>query len=973
MIKKIVALFLAVGLLLCSASCTTDKPNDEESDSSSESASESASESKTESDTETESDNGVEAGPDTSELLPVYEGAQADISFTDTYNDCTLMTVQGTTKAEYEAYVAKLSAYTNYTTVVATRNMLGTTGNLASMYTKETENGTYLINALWIPAENSIYGVNEVKVTAEPLGGIDLSVFDPASATLGEVQPLLIQIGPDDVGAVGSKVDGARDQNAYSAMSYAYRLSDGSFVVLDGGGDGFGTGTRDKDQAARVYHTLEAYSSSDEIVIAAWYFTHPHTDHMGGFMAFTDTYLNNSNYRVTLESVICNLPNIEEQTNPVPEGAAHALSADKIALYNARLEELRAQGVKIYKAHVGQTYYIRNLTVEILFTYDLLSPALPVSLFVSDAYGAYAERIYNNDEVSFTVTAWSQKDLQYQALDAIYKGKMPAPNADGSYTLTIPAGYTYTAPDETHTYTATSDVSFTFKKDSAEYLYFANYDKKNDVAIQRERYVDAKDSTKAVYRAYVRNNFTNSFSIIAQMTLKVDGDTSYTAMWTGDATCYSITTVNRMYGTAMKSDFVQVMHHGLTQMDRGTSDNELLKYFFENEINLFFGAAAGVSQSQYSMTKFPQDYNSDGSYGYVRAKYVLWPSYLKQAVPYVDGEPGDDIYSSDSRLSTWNPLNHLQLEAKAQGGDVYVSRCFLTVFALGESVTVTEDHSVLITPMPDPISGGAISSVEDFASMKESGTYYLTGDITVTDPEAALYAKTFAGTLDGRGHTITIVYDKLDATAFDGGSGFVFANLKNATVKNLTVTGARMAMGATSSQFGILACRVSGTVVIENVHVKNAKLTEYDSPNTNIGGFFGDTAKDVTLTIKDSGFEGEIDTAHTVGGLIGRVGSSSAAVKSITVENCTVKGTLSSTGSQIGGFFGMLRAQTAVIKNCECRASVQGSKLAGGFIGSVKEGTPTLDGCKLTGSVTGETAGDWVASGTVTTVNCSKG
>ena len=103
MIKKIVALFLAVGLLLCSASCTTDKPNDEESDSSSESASESASESKTESDTETESDNGVEAGPDTSELLPVYEGAQADISFTDTYNDCTLMTVQGTTKAEYEA------------------------------------------------------------------------------------------------------------------------------------------------------------------------------------------------------------------------------------------------------------------------------------------------------------------------------------------------------------------------------------------------------------------------------------------------------------------------------------------------------------------------------------------------------------------------------------------------------------------------------------------------------------------------------------------------------------------------------------------------------------------------------------------------------------------------------------------------------------------------------------------------------
>ncbi|MBQ2734956.1 MAG: hypothetical protein IJF33_03910, partial [Clostridia bacterium] len=763
MIKKLLALFLAVFLCLSAAACTTDKPNDEESNTSGDGSSESTSESTSESDTESETDKGA-LPVDNGDLLPAYEGMKTSVDYTDTYNDCILMTVQGTTQADYETYVAKFAAFSNYEEIVAPRDMLGGTGNVASIYTKETTEGIYLINALWIPAENSVYGVGEVKVTVEPLRDTDLSVFDPASASMGSVETLLIQIGPDDVGTVGSKVDGAPDQNVFSAMSYAYRLSDGSFVVLDGGGDGFGSGARDKDQAARVYQTLKAYSSSDEIVIAAWYFTHPHTDHMGGFMAFTDIYLNNPNYRITLESVICNLPNIEEQTNPVPEGAVHALSADKIALYNARLEELRAEGVQIYKAHVGQMYYIRNLTIEVLFTYDLLSPALPHALFVSDAYGAYAARIYNNDEVSFEVTAWSEKDLQYQALDKIYRGKMPAPNTDGSYTLTIPAGYTYKTDDGSHTYTATSDVSFTFKKTSAEYLYFANYDKQDDVAIQRERYVNAKDSTKAIYRAYIRNNFTNTFSIIAQATVTVDADTSYKAMWTGDATCYGIMTVNRMYGAAMKSDFVQVMHHGLTQMDRGTSEDDLLKYAFEIEVNHFFGAAPDVTQTQYSIMRFPQFYSSDGSYGYVRAKYVLWPSYLKQATGYIDGEPGDDPNSTDSRLTTWQPLYHLQTEAQAQGGDVYVSRCFLTVFTLGETVTVTEDPSVITTPMPDPISGGAISSAEDFAEMKENGTYYLMGDITVTDPEVALYAKTFAGTLDGRGHTITIIYDKLDAT-----------------------------------------------------------------------------------------------------------------------------------------------------------------------------------------------------------------
>ncbi|MBR2019648.1 MAG: hypothetical protein IKA05_04545 [Clostridia bacterium] len=966
MLKKIFVMLLAFLFCLTMGSCASQPSDPQDTETERDPNQESTSESEEESETEF-----TDQPVDDSELVPAYEGTKAEITHTDIYNDCILVTVQDTTKAEYETYLETLLSFSNYTEIVSPREILGNTGNLASMYTKQTAEGNYLINVLWIPEEKSVYGVGEVKITVEPLHDTDLSVFDPASATTGSVESLLIQIGVDEYGAIGSVVEGAPDQNKDSGMSYVYRLSDGSFLVMDGGGDGFGTGDADREQASRIYRTLDKYKTTDEIVIAAWYITHPHTDHMGAFMAFSNIYLSNPNYKVSMEKVICNLPNISEQTLLSYDGFNYALGSDKMELYNTGLENLRADGVDIYKAHVGQVYYIRNVTVEILFTYDLFSPALPESFFVSDAYGAYVERIYNNDEVSFTLQAWSEKDMQYQALDQIYKGVMPEPNADGRYTLTIPAGYTYTSPDGKHTYTASQAVSFTFRKNSAEFLFFANYDKADDVAILRERHIDSSNSTKAVYVACKRNNFTNTFSLISQMTVHTGENVSHTALWTGDATCYSIASVNKMYGAAMKSDFVQVPHHGLTQMDSGSSHIDILKHTFEIEINHFFGAASGVSQEMYPQTWFPQAYNSDGSYGYVRAKYVLWPSYLKGARKFIDGEPGDSLVTSDSYTNTWNPLHHLQVEAQAQGGNVYVGRCFLTVFALGDTVTVTEDHTLFTSSGGETEGGNTITSAEDFATMDSKGSYVLGCDITVTDPTGALFAGTFQGTLDGQGHTITIVYDRLNATAFEAQSGFVFTNLKNATVKNLTVAGVRMTMETGSGQYGILARRASGTVLIDNVHIVGAVLTEALSSNANVGGFFGDTDAESEITIQNSSFKSTINAAHNVGGFIARAGTSSAKAKSLVIENCTLEGTLTTTGARLGGFLAQVNvSDTCLINHCENRATVTGNTLAGGFVGLVTAGSVTLNGCGLASLPTADAANAWVASGEAEVVNC---
>ena len=538
--------------------------------------------------------------------FPLYEGTHTEIDFTDTYNDCILMTVKGATKEGYESYLAKLTQATDCKEIVAPHNVLGSTGNVASMYTRSYEGETLLMNVLWIPAQKSIYGVGELKVTAEPLRNTDLSVFDPASATTGDVESLLIQIGQDGINEIADE-NGYFDANSMrSGMAYAYRLCDGSFFLLDGGGTNIGDTAKDKDCAARIYQTLKKYSPSEEIVIAGWYFSHPHVDHMGGFMAFAQDYVNNPSYRISLENVIAYVPNLETQTF-TKEEYGYSLLPERVDSYNGQFEALREQGTNIHKAHAGQMFYFRNLSFEILFSYDLLTPKLPDVFF--DSTSAYAR----------------MKDKRV----------------------------------------------------------LMNYKKKG-------------------------RDFSNSFSIIAQATVAVDENTAYTAMWTGDATCYGMETANKMYSAAMKSDFVQVPHHGGTNMAEGKEDDDdLRKYYHQNQVNAFFGAVREAVQEKTPIAQFPEHYNADGSYGFVRAKYVLFPSSVNRVNFYDDMDnldPSMDVNKYDrSNLSEWNPLYHLQDEARLAGGDSYLARCVLTVFTLGSSVTVVKDHDVIKPQMPDSL------------------------------------------------------------------------------------------------------------------------------------------------------------------------------------------------------------------------------------------------------------------------------
>jgi len=245
-------------------------------------------------------------------------------------------------------------------------------------------------------------------------------------------------------------------------------------------------------------------------------------------------------------------------------------------------------------------------------------------------------------------------------------------------------------------------------------------------------------------------------------------------------------------------------------------------------------------------------------------------------------------------------------------------------------------------------------------------------DITITDPAGALCPNNFSGTFDGNGHTIKIVYSNLSSTELQGGCGFLFKDLVNATIRNLTIRDANFTTGTASNQYATLARRASGTVLIENVHVLGATITDFMTPNANVGGLLGDTDDGAEVTLRNCSFHGTISSIHTTGGLIGRLGTSRAQSKSVTIENCTVKGWIATSGAEIGGMVGLVNvSNTCEIRNCTNEAEVIGSALASGFVGSVTNGNVTLSGCTNKGVITGATKDAFVASGTATKTNCT--
>ena len=204
----------------------------------------------------------------------------------------------------------------------------------------------------------------------------------------------------------------------------------------------------------------------------------------------------------------------------------------------------------------------------------------------------------------------------------------------------------------------------------------------------------------------------------------------------------------------------------------------------------------------------------------------------------------------------------------------------------------------------------------------------------------------FAGTLDGKGFTFRNFVTEPQTS----GSG-LFCELDGATIKNLVIDSSCSFSGFGAGGLSPLA---TGTVTITNVTIKASISVNDDA----VGGFIG-RAKDATLKIQNSTFNGTIAATGGIhgGGFIGLVQDTSCS--NITINNCTNIGTIR-TGTDCGGFVGTVsetsNAYVTITNSISSGTSLDSDYNIGGFIGRIYNDTKvnatiinSVNNCELKG------------------------
>lgn len=252
---------------------------------------------------------------------------------------------------DYNAYVEKLKnqGYSVYTT-----NEIA--GNL---YTTLT-NDKYTFTVMYVVNDSDTRAIIQNLQPKIPFK--EDNVWDSITT------PQLTLLGLGYVKDNGSMVN--------NGLSVLIRLSDGRFILIDGGHNYQGTA---ENLLSILREQSSEYAKNDsEITIAAWVSTHQHGDHVG-LLNQASTVLSDIN----IESFIVNYISETEHNHAIEiynvgfcenyyyPGETHK---DWKSIFN---EVAKNFGSTIYETQPGQEFYFADCEMEILYTDDLNGPDLP--------------------------------------------------------------------------------------------------------------------------------------------------------------------------------------------------------------------------------------------------------------------------------------------------------------------------------------------------------------------------------------------------------------------------------------------------------------------------------------------------------------------------------------------------------------------------------------------------------------------
>ncbi len=324
--KKIICTVLSLLMLVSFAACnTTETPTDSDETTLTETESVATTESETiqttesekETVTETETQTEVETEPPVEAALP--EG-EPDLTFTcadgmvqSQYNEMTA--------TDFRA-AAKYYAEAGY--ILHSSNRVGETRSATYLSAKDDSYYTLLYNG----------GKGELTIGYKETGkaalaeGLSLAEAS-ASEFSGEMTTTVTQL----------------DTSKLNGMSYIVKLSDGSFLVIDGGYE---------ESLDNFYATLCKLNGGEEdIHIRGWFLSHSHGDHFYMFRKFADTMAN----KVKLDTVFY-----------APAG--NVKGADPYFVSQLPNQIKKFTGAVLCQVHTGMVLEFVEVKVEVLFSYE---------------------------------------------------------------------------------------------------------------------------------------------------------------------------------------------------------------------------------------------------------------------------------------------------------------------------------------------------------------------------------------------------------------------------------------------------------------------------------------------------------------------------------------------------------------------------------------------------------------------------
>ena len=293
--------------------------------------------------------NGVSDSP--VQYLPAFTYGSLSTSYD--CGDGADMLIYNSDETGFVSYQSDLEAagFTKYTENTIAQNKFAT-------FTKDN----VMVHMMSLPA------MGNVRIVAQEDAILPATAADSVT---GVVQPSVTQLGLE-----GYDTNGSANQ---IGMSFLYQLSDGSFIIVDGGHNNTVATTQ-------LYNKMQELAPDpSNIKVVAWFLTHAHWDHLSCLLKFSEDYAG----QLTVEKFICNMPNDQEMN-----GGSESESTYRTRVYEAA-EKLGAQ---IIKAYTGQVYYLGDAVVEILLSVEVMAPQ--------------SFEDFNNSSMIFSVTLGGTKLMQ---------------------------------------------------------------------------------------------------------------------------------------------------------------------------------------------------------------------------------------------------------------------------------------------------------------------------------------------------------------------------------------------------------------------------------------------------------------------------------------------------------------------------------------------------------------------------------